>query len=67
MEEEQIPAACNWAEVPNNPDWFYCGCIKQKINIWKLCKKRHITPVAMFMSCPHCKGKVILEKKDEQK
>ena len=45
MEEEQISESCQWEEVPNNKDWFYCGCIKQKVNIWKLCKKRNITPV----------------------
>ena len=61
MEEEKIKTPCNWKEVPNNKDWFYVGCINQKINIWKTCKKRGITPIQMFMSCPYCSGKVILE------
>lgn len=49
---------CVWKEQGNNPDWFYVGCIKNKVNIWKLCKKRGITPIQMFLSCPYCGKKV---------
>ena len=63
MEEEKIPNPCNWKEISNNPDWFYIGCIDRKVNIWKQCKKRHITPIQLFLSCPYCKGKVILGEK----
>ena len=57
---------CKWEEVENNKDWFYCGCIKQKVNIWKLCKKKHITPIQLFLSCPYCGKKVVLEKREEK-
>ena len=53
---------CNWKEQSNNPDWFYCGCINQKINIWKICKKKHITPIQIFQSCPYCGKRVNLER-----
>ena len=61
--EESKPESnlCKWKEVENNKDWFYCSCINQKVNIWKLCKKRGITPVQVFISCPYCGKKVDLE------
>lgn len=58
---ENSPIPCTWEECGNNPDWFKAGCINQKVNIWKLCKKKHITPVQLFMSCPYCGRKINLK------
>ena len=61
-EDIEIPSTCNWNEVKNNPDWFYVGCIGHKVNIWKQCKKKHLTPVQLFLSCPYCGCKVNLQE-----
>lgn len=61
--EETKQFTCEWNECNNNSDWFYCSCIKSRVNIWKLCKKRHITPVQMFLSCPYCSKKIVLGDK----
>lgn len=53
---------CAWKEVGNNPDWLYVGCIGKKANLWKACKRRGITPVQAFVSCPWCGKKVELAK-----
>ena len=45
---------CKWRETRNNPDWFFVECIGRKVNLWKACKKRGITPVQAFRSCPWC-------------
>ena len=61
MEEEKpnvLP--CPWQECKNNKDWFYVGCIHQKVNIWKLAKKKHITLIQLFQSCPYCGRKVVM-------
>lgn len=60
-EEKPNVIPCNWQECKNNKDWFYVGCINQKVNIWKLAKKKHISLVQLFMSCPYCKGKVVIK------
>ena len=52
---------CVWNETKNNPDWFYCTCINSKINVWKLCKKKHITMVQLFQNCPYCGKRVVLK------
>jgi hypothetical protein len=53
---------CKWQETPNNPDWFYVGCINQKVNVWKLAKKKHLTMIQIFQSCPYCGHKVTIKE-----
>jgi len=52
---------CIWKEEQNNKDWFYVGCIKSKVNIWKLARKKNLTMIQIFQSCPYCKDRVKLE------
>lgn len=63
QENNEKQFTCEWNECNNNGDWFYCGCLKKKVNIWKLCKKKHITPVQLFLSCPYCNHKIVLGDK----
>jgi len=62
-ETEDANKACEWNECSNNPNWFYCSCINRRVNVWKLCKKRNITPVQVFLSCPYCSNRVVLGEK----
>lgn len=56
---------CIWREIKNNSDWFFISCINRKVNLWKACKKRHITFVELFRNCPWC-GKLIKMEKVEK-
>lgn len=58
---ENEKEVCVWHEVRNNKDWFHAGCINQKVNMWKLCKRKGLTPVKIFLSCPYCGCRVKLE------
>ena len=59
---ERSEEKCHWSEVGNNSDWLWVGCIGKKANLWKACRKRGITPVQAFISCPWCGKKVELAK-----
>ena len=59
------PEKCEWSEVRNNSDWFQISCLGRKANLWKACKRRGITPVQAFTSCPWC-GKPVDLKTTEQ-
>lgn len=62
MGEEKVNTIpCHWQEQKNNKDWYYVSCINQKVNIWKLAKKKHLSMVQIFLSCPYCKGKVVIK------
>ena len=59
---ERSEEKCLWREVKNSRDWLWIGCIGKKANLWKVCRKRGITPVQAFVSCPWCGKKVDLKK-----
>ena len=54
--------SCTWKEVPNGKgEVYFVSCLGKSsngVNIFKVCKKKHITPIQIFRSCPYCGEKV---------
>ena len=53
---------CIWKEVENGKgDVYKVSCLGQSsngVNIFKVCKKKHITPTQIFLKCPYCGNRV---------
>lgn len=62
--EEVSIIPCKWTESDNNPNWFYVECIKQKVNVWKLAKKKHLDLIQIFHKCPYCGHAVNIKTKE---
>ena len=50
--------SCKWQEVSNGKGEVYkVSCLGKSsngVNIFKVCKKKHITPIQIFRKCPYC-------------
>jgi len=59
-DEKKEIEMCKWSTLPNK-DFVVVSCTHQKVNFWKLCKRRHLLALDIFKSCPWCKKPVKLD------
>ena len=64
---------CIWKEKENGKGDFYIpsclGLSSNGINVWKVAKKKGISIIDIFRSCPYCGNKVVIKpyKKENNK